>query len=288
MYRKHFGLARNPFDITPDPYFLFPTPKHNEALASLYYGVQRQMGSVVMTGEVGTGKTLMLRCVMELLSRCHTEFAYVFNTTLSPIDFLQYVAGDFGLAPAESKGQLLVQLNRFLIDRHQRGLATALIVDEGQLLSWEVLEEIRLLTNLENSRKKLLQILLVGQSELEQKLDSVELRQLKQRIALRCRLEALTLPETVHYIHRRLHLAGANGRALTLFPEDSIGSVFEHSKGIPRLVNTICENALIAAYGRQLNTVPKEIIYEIASDFRLLPTAAPPRRSEQLARDVVA
>jgi general secretion pathway protein A len=218
-----------------------------------------------------------------LLSRCNTAFAYVFNTTLSPIEFLQYVASDFGLPVATNKGQLLVQLNRFLIERHQRGLSTALIVDEGQLLSWEVLEEIRLLTNLEDSRNKLLQILLVGQSELEHKLESPELRQLKQRIALRCRLEPLTLRETSDYIRRRLQLAGANGRGAALFSEESIGGVFQHSKGIPRLVNTICENALIAAYGQKLDTVPKPIVDEIAADFHLLPMPSPNSQKAELA-----
>src|SRR5437588_8447344 len=127
MYRKHFGLARHPFAITPDPYFLFHTPKHDEALASLFYGVQRQMGFVVLTGEVGTGKTLVLRYIMELMSRFKTTFAYVFNTTLTPLEFLEYVASDFGLPAATSKGQLLAQLNRFLIERHQQGLTTALV-----------------------------------------------------------------------------------------------------------------------------------------------------------------
>jgi general secretion pathway protein A len=275
MYRKHFGLALSPFDITPNPYFLFHTARHNEALASLYHGVQRQMGFVVLTGEVGTGKTLVLRYVMELLSRSNTAFAYVFNTTLTPIEFLQYVAADFGLSPAPNKGQLLIQLNRFLLDRHQRGLTTALVVDEGQLLSSEVLEEIRLLTNLENSQKKLLQILLVGQPELEEKIESPDLRQLKQRIALRCRLEPLTLRETTEYISTRLHLAGANGRAATLFSTESIHGIFQHSKGIPRVVNIICENALIAAYGQKLDTVPRQLIDEIASDFRLTSDSSP-------------
>jgi type II secretory pathway predicted ATPase ExeA len=270
MYKNFYGLKRSPFEISPDPYFLFPTVRHNEALASIYYGVCRRKGFLVMTGEVGTGKTLLVRCLLELLSRQQVAFANVFNSRLSPLDFLRYAVGDLGLKPADqSKSGLLLELNNYLIARYRKGQTTALIVDEAQHLSWEVLEEIRLLSNLETTQQKLLQIVLVGQPELEQKLDAPDLRQLKQRIALRCRLEPLNEEETHGYIVRRLKLAGADGRSETIFPKESIAAVRQHSRGIPRLINTICENALIAAYAHRLTAVVPEIVDEVSREFRL-------------------
>src|SRR6202042_2871346 len=162
MYKAFYNLKRNPFEITPDPFFLFPTRRHNEALAALYYGVRRHKGFVVMTGEVGTGKTLLVRCLLQLLSRSNVTYAYVFNPRLTPTDFLQYVAGDFRLPTAgKTKSDFLLDLSSFVIARHQKGLTTVLVVDEAHHLPVEVLEEIRLLTNLETSQEKLLQILLV-------------------------------------------------------------------------------------------------------------------------------
>ena len=192
MYKGFYNLQRNPFEITPDPSFLFPTKRHNEALASLYYGVTAHRGFVVLTGEVGTGKTLILRSLLGLLQRRDMAFALIFNPTLSPVEFMRYIALDFGLPVAgKAKDELIHVLNGFLLQRHQRGLTTTLVVDEAHHLSAEILEEIRLLTNLETSRQKLLQIVLAGQPELDRKLDSHELRQLKQRIALRCHLDPL-------------------------------------------------------------------------------------------------
>jgi len=269
MYKQFYNLKRNPFEITPDPSFLFPTKRHNEALASLYYGVRRRKGFVVMTGEVGTGKTLLVRCLLELLNRASVNYAYVFNSVLSPLEFLQYIAGDFGLsASGKNKSELLLMLSNHIIARHQKKLTTVLVVDEAHHLSPEVLEEIRLLTNLETAQEKLLQILLVGQPELDQKLDSYELRQLKQRIALRSQLEPLDLEETKGYILRRLQLAGCDAAA-ALFPDETIAQVHRHSRGIPRLINTVCENALIGAYARQSRAVTPDIIEDVAGDFRL-------------------
>lgn len=270
MYKAFYNLKRNPFEITPDPSFLFPTKRHNEALAALYYGVRRHKGFVVMTGEVGTGKTLLVRCLLQLLKGSNVAYAYVFNSRLSPLEFLQYIAGDFGL-PGSGKGKsdLLLDLSNFLIARHQKKLTTVLVVDEAHHLTTEVLEEIRLLTNLETAQEKLLQILLVGQSELDEKLDSVELRQLKQRVALRSQLEPLDREETRGYVQRRLQLATADSQAADIFPAEAIARVYRHSRGIPRLINTICENALINAYARHLRAVTPDIIDEVAVDFRL-------------------
>jgi general secretion pathway protein A len=276
MYKSFFNLKRNPFEITPDPSFLFPTRRHNEALAALYYGVRRHKGFVVMTGEVGTGKTLLVRCLLQLLNRKDVAYAYVFNSRLSPVEFLQYIAGDLGLNVAgKNKSELLLELSNYLITRYQQKLTTVLVVDEAHHLEVEVLEEIRLLTNLETAERKLLQILLVGQPELDLKLDSVELRQLKQRIALRSQLEPLSLEETTGYIQRRLQLAGATAQSSTLFPPDTMARVFRHSSGIPRLINTVCENALITAFARQSQVVTPDIIDEVASDFRLNITHTP-------------
>ena len=270
MYKGFYNLQRNPFEITPDPSFLFPTERHNEALAALYYGVRRRKGFVVLTGEVGTGKTLLVRCLLLLLKSSNVAYAYVFNSRLSSLDFLQYIAGDFGLAASgKTKSELLLELGSFLVARHQKKLTTVLVADEAHHLPAEVLEEIRLLTNLETPQEKLLQILLVGQPELDEKLDSLELRQLKQRIALRSRLNPLDLEETKGYIHRRLQLAGANSHARTLFPDDTTAEVYHYSGGFPRLINTVCENALITAYSRQLPSVSPEIIDEVAADLRL-------------------
>jgi general secretion pathway protein A len=270
VYKAFYNLKRNPFEITPDPSFLFPTKRHNEALAALYYGVRRRKGFVVLTGEVGTGKTLLLRCLLQLLKQNNdVAYAYVFNGKLSPVEFLQYVAGDLGLpAAGKNKSELLLQLARYVISRNQKQLTTVLVVDEAHHLSIAILEEIRLLTNLETPEGKLLQILLVGQPELDDKLDSVQLRQLKQRIALRSHLASLNLNETKGYVERRLQLAGCPN-ALSLFPQETIVSVYQHSNGIPRLINTICENALIAAYAGQIQSVTPEIIDGVAIDFRL-------------------
>src|SRR6266496_2771027 len=222
MYKSFYKLKRNPFEITPDPSFLFPTRRHNEALAALYYGVRRHKGFVVLTGEVGTGKTLLLHYLLQLLKKSNdVAYAYIFNGSLTPVEFLQYLANDLGL-PASSK-------------------------NKGELL---------------------LQILLVGQPELDDKLDSISLRQLKQRISLRSHLEPLSSDETKGYIERRLQIAGCPYPTV-LFPPETIAAVYQHSQGLPRLINTICENALIAAYARQMRTLSPEIIDDIATDFRL-------------------
>ena len=271
MYKAFFNLTRNPFELTPDPDFFFVTKRHNEALAALYYGVRRHKGFVVLTGEVGTGKTLLLRCLLQLFKQSKdVAYAYVFNSLLPPTEFLQYILSDFGLATAgKNKSQLLLELGQFLISRSAKKQTTVLIVDEAHHLSSEILEEVRLLTNLETTDDKLLQILLVGQPELDQKLDSVGLRQLKQRIALRSHLDPLDLEETRGYIERRLQIAGATSQTGTLFPAPTVAAVYRHSRGFPRLINTICENALVTAYAKQMRSVTPEIIHGIADDFRL-------------------
>jgi general secretion pathway protein A len=269
VYKSFYKLRLNPFEITPDPSFLFSTARHNEALASLYYGVRARKGFVVLTGEVGTGKTMLVRCVLELLRRTGVAFAYVFNPSLSALEFIRYIAGDFGLPVAgKAKDELVLALSAFLVDRHQRKLSTLLVVDEAHLLAPDLLEEVRLLTNLETTQQKLLQIVLAGQPELDAMLDSFELRQIKQRIALRCHLEPLNLEETQGYIQRRLQIAGVPPDT-TIFSEMATSAIFQHSKGFPRLINTICENALLSGYGRRAAVITPEIVDEVASDLRL-------------------
>lgn len=293
MYKKFFGLSRNPFEISPDPYFLFPTARHNEALASIYHGVLRHKGFVVVTGEVGTGKTLLVRCLLEMLRKANVAFANVFNPGLSPLEFLHYIAFDLGLkVSAPSKAELLFELNNFLISRYQSRMTTVLVVDEAQHLEPEVLEEIRLLTNLETPQQKLFQIVLVGQPELEQKLDSPNLRQLKQRVALRCRLEPLDEFETQGYVRRRLERAATDSHAANIFSDESLAAIYRYSKGIPRLINTICENALVCAYAARNMTAGPEIIEEVARDLRLnviLPPVTPvePDAQQALAKSLL-
>jgi general secretion pathway protein A len=284
MYKSFYKLQKSPFEITPDPSFLFPTTRHNEALASLYYGVTAHKGFVVLTGEVGTGKTLILRSLLGLLQRREVAFALIFNPTLSPMEFMRYIARDFGLNVGDRpKDELIYGLNNYLLQRHQRGLTTILVVDEAHHLSPEILEEIRLLTNLETSQQKLLQIVLAGQPELDHKLDSFELRQLKQRIALRCHLDVLSLIETRDYISRRLRISGAP-EPEKLFNELAVEAVFRHSRGIPRLVNTVCENALLAGYAKQAETITPEIVDNVARDLRLGVTTPDPRNNPAAMR----
>ena len=279
MYKSFYNLQRNPFEITPDPLFLFPTTRHNEALATLYYGVTSHRGFVVLTGEVGTGKTLILRSLFRLLQRRDVAFALIFNPTLSALEFIRYLALDLGLpVTGKAKDELIHVLNGFLVQRHQKGLTTILVVDEAHHLSLEVLEEIRLLTNLETSQQKLLQIVLGGQPELDEKLDSHELRQLKQRIALRCHLDPLSLNEARAYMGRRLRIAGAIG-ATQIFSGPAIEAVFSHSQGIPRVINTICENALLAGYAKHAATITSEIIDDVARDLRLGVVVVDPRKN---------
>lgn len=285
MYEEFYGLQRRPFDLTPDPSFLFPTPRHNEALAMLYHGVRAHKGFVVLTGEVGTGKTLMIRYLLRVLSETKDiACAYVFNSHLSPLEFLQFAASDMGLPSfGKTKCELLSELSKFLIDRGSKGLTTALIIDEAHHLSIEVLEEIRLLTNLETSQEKLLQVLLVGQAELDEKLDSPSLRQLKQRIAHRCRLEPLDSAQTWGYINRRLELAGYSPNGRALFPFDTVVCVYEHSRGIPRIINALCENALITGYVRQAHSITQKIVEDVAHDLRLHVRTMPSALSIELS-----
>jgi general secretion pathway protein A len=284
MYKSFFHLTRNPFDLTPDPHCFVSTKRHNEALSALYYGVRWHKGFVIVTGEVGTGKTLLLRCLLRLLKESKDiAYAYLFNGRLTPTEFLQYILCDLGLnASGKNKSEMLLDLGQFLVSRGSKKLTTVLIIDEAHLLSEDILEEIRLLSNLETTDDKLLQIVLVGQPELDDKLDSLGLRQLRQRIALRAQLTPLDIIETEAYIEKRLRIAGSDLQGDPIFPTNTVAAVFKYSKGLPRLINTICENGLIAAYAQQCHSVTPEIIEDVAREFRLDTTLL--RKDEESTR----
>ena len=282
--------------LAPTRFSTIRRRRHNEALANLHYGVGRRKGFIVITGEVGTGKTLLVRCLLTELRKNNIAFGYVFNPLLPVVEFFQYIMADLGLPYAgRSKTEMLLDLNRFLIQRHARGLITALVVDEAQALRRELLEEIRLLTNLETSQQKLLQIVLMGQPELETTLDSPELRQLKQRVALRCQLQPLDATQTRAYVLARLERAGAPAEP-PIFGDETQCKLYEYSRGIPRIVNTLCENSMVNAFAREQRTVTPEMITEVAADFRLtspslpeevpLPVAAPEENGESLLRSL--
>lgn len=276
MYKNFFGLERGPFELSPDPRFLYPTARHYEALANLYYAIRERKGFVVLTGEVGTGKTLLVRCLLEKLAKQRVKFAYVFSPALTPVELLRYIAADLGLRiDWKDKSDLLLGLSRFLIRQNEEGLTTVLVIDEAHLLSRDVLEEARLLNNLETPRGKLLQIALVGQPELDDKLDSPGLRQLKQRVAFRCHLQPLNFDETQEYIAWRLKRAGANGRPPE-FPPDALEVIYNCSRGFPRLINAICENALISAYAKNTRTVSAPLVAEACRDLRITAGSPPP------------
>jgi type II secretory pathway predicted ATPase ExeA len=268
MYNAFFQLSQRPFEISPDPSLFYATPQHQEALAGLYYGIKAAKGFMVLTGEVGTGKTLVIRCLQELLDKNRVAYAYVFNPLLSSQQFLSYVAEDLGLSPhPTTKSDLLIGLSRLLIERHRRGLMTMLVVEEAQHLTPILLEEIRLLTNLETARGKLLQILLVGQPELEARLDSPTLRQLKHRVALWFRLHVLSEIETSDYVRCRLKLAG--GKRGGIFTAAALERVYCYSQGTPRLINTLCDNAMMSAFALRNERVAPELIEDAASDLGL-------------------
>jgi general secretion pathway protein A len=268
MYNAFFGLTQNPFNMSPDPSFLFRSPQHEEALANLIYGVQSRKGFIVLTGEVGTGKTTMLECLRDFLRAQQTAFASLFNSRLTVEQFFELLAYDFDLrCNRHSKTEVLLALNHMLIERAGAGRTTVLIVDEAHNLEWDVLEEVRLLGNLENRRGKTLQIVLAGQQELDRKLETPEYRQLKQRIALRCTLQGFSLQESIAYVNARMARAGAPDQEF--IPPDVLEEVHFRTHGIPRLINALCDNMLLTAFAMETKTVTREILEEVAADMRL-------------------
>jgi len=261
VYTKFYGLEEKPFEITPDPKFLYLSDNYKEALAHLVYAVRERKGFTVVTGEVGTGKTTL---VQTLLSRLDGEVrtAYVFNPKLGATDFLHYICEDLGLkGQAKSKGQCIAELHNFLMACYARNENVVLIIDEAHTLDPKLLEEVRLLTNLETPKSKLLQVILMGQPELDEVLNRPQFRQLKQRVSLRFHMQPLDQGGTERYIRKRLEMAGAVNA--DLFTPKAVGAIYRYSKGIPRLINILCDNALLAGYAADQRVIQKSVIQEV-------------------------
>lgn len=267
MYERFYGFRERPFDLTPDPRYLYLTPKHREALAHLEYALSGGKGITVLVGEVGTGKTILLRAALARARGAGVRCAHLSNPTLTRNEFYELLAAEFHLtaAAALSKAQFLIELNAAVREYHQTGGVTALVVDEAQTLPFELLEEIRLLANTENDTEKLLQVILVGQPELRERLNEPGLRQLKQRVALRCTLGPLDLNETAAYIAGRIRIAG--GDPTRLFTREAVAEVYERSQGVPRLISVICDNALVTGFASGVKPVGRQVVLEVCRDF---------------------
>jgi len=268
MYKSFFGLKENPFNVNPDPRFLFLTQQIEEALAGLMYGIQTRKGFITLTGEVGTGKTTLINRLLDWLHGKNARTAFLFNSRMNSNQLFDFILAEFEI-PCESrnKSQQLMKLNHWLLERYRAGETAVVIVDEAQNLTYPVLEEIRLLTNLETSTDKLLQIVLSGQPELEEKLKLPQLRQLRQRITLRCKTAPLTTEQTFDYIAERLRIAGATGNPI--FGKEAVETVHVYSLGIPRVVNLLCEHALVNSYVEQQHVVTAKIVEDVAREFQL-------------------
>jgi general secretion pathway protein A len=276
MYNAYFGFEESPFSLSPDPAFFYRSAQHEEALANLIYGVQSRKGFIVLTGEVGTGKTTMLECLRDYLEAQRMEFAFVFNSRITTEQFFQMIAYDLDLrCNHTSKTEVLFALNHLLITRANEGRTSVLIIDEAHNLDWEVLEEIRLLGNLENRRGKLLQIILAGQPELDRKLDAPNLRQLKQRIVLRCSLNPFSLEDTTEYINTRMTLAGMPNQ--TVFTPQLIQEIHTRTGGIPRLINAVCDNMLLTCFAVETHEATRDMLDEVCKDMRLEWAGSRPR-----------
>ncbi len=274
MYEKHFQLQVAPFSLNPDPRFLYVTPSFKEAIATLAYGVTNRKGFVLLTGDVGTGKTTLLNVFVQWLAEQSAATAFVFNPRLGPDEFVEFMMADFGVpCSTRSKSERLIALNHWLLERQRANEPAVLIVDEAQQLGVDTLEELRLLTNLETPTQKLLQIVLSGQRELEGVLARPSLRQLKQRISLRCKTLPLSSSQTMEYIARRVQVAGGN--ANHIFRPESYEPIHRYSQGIVRLVNLLCENALMGAYCDDETMVGPQHVEQAAKDLELEIAPAP-------------
>jgi general secretion pathway protein A len=272
MYEKFYGLRERAFELTPDPRFLILTDGHREALSNLEYGITYRRGFTVLIGEAGTGKTMILRRALSAASDGHGARIVPIcmnNPTLTRDEFLEFLTIEFRLSPDAigSKTRFLREAAEALAERRARGDSTIMVIDEAQSLPHSLLEEIRLLGNIESDTEKLLPIILVGQPELADRLNEPSLRQLKQRVALRCRLMPLTLRETAGYIAGRIRLAG--GDAGTVFSSNAVVAVHQHSQGIPRMISVICDNALLTGFSTDRRPIDAALVAEVCADFDL-------------------
>jgi general secretion pathway protein A len=268
MYERFFGFTERPFELTANPRYLFLTERYREALGTLTYGLSARKGMLVMTGEAGTGKTTMLTVAMAGVQP-NQLVAYLSNPTLTRDEFLEFMTGQLGLPDelATSKTKFLRGVTQLLEDRAAAGNLTALVIDEAHSLPNELLEEVRLLANIERPDQKLLTVILVGQPELAARLNDPSLRQLKQRVALRCELVPLTLRESAAYVAKRISLAG--GDSAQVFSREAVLAVYEYSGGIPRTINVLCDNALVTAFARDEHLVSQQVVIDVAKDFDL-------------------
>jgi general secretion pathway protein A len=269
MYERFFGLRERPFDLAPNPKFLYLARRHREALSNLRYGLTTPRGFTLLLGDAGTGKTTLVRTVLAELKPDQVECVLLSNPTLTRAEFLEFLTEGFKLSPeaAHSKVKLLEELRQHLQARHAAGQLTALVLDEAQSLPYELLEEVRLLSNIEESSTKLLNVVLAGQPELADRLNESELRQLKQRISLRCELGPLDLPDTAAYIAGRLRIAGGN--PIEILSREAVTAIHEASQGVPRTINVVCDNVLIGGFAAQVRPVPRTIVLEVMKDFDL-------------------
>jgi len=277
MYQNFFGLSEAPFNVNPDPRYLYMTKEIEEALAGLMYGIEGRKGFVTLIGEVGTGKTTLVNRLLGWLDQQQIHTAFIFNSRVNSTQLFEFILAEFEIAcESRSKSQQVMKLNQWLLERHRADETAVLIVDEAQNLTYPVMEEIRLLTNLETSTAKLLQIVLSGQPELEEKLKLPQLRQLRQRISVQCKTSPLSIQQTHEYIAERLRIAGANGQPI--FSEKAMDAVQKYSHGIPRVINLLCEHALVTAYVEEQRPIPPEMVETIAREFQLdqIAPIAPP------------
>ena len=267
MYEGFYGLRERPFELTPNPRFLLMTPRHREALTTLEYGLSARTGIALLLGEAGTGKTTIVHAALQSQRVSQSRAVYLNNPALTRNEFVEFLAAGFGLSAeaANSKTRCLSELTEVLATRHGAGVMSALVIDEAQCLPDELLEEIRLIANIESATEKLLSIVLAGQPEIAYRLNQPSLRQLKQRIGLRCTLTALTLAETSAYIRERMRIAG--GESDDVFTDDAIEMIHQRSRGIPRLISVIADNALVTGFALDYRPVDREVVLEVCRDF---------------------
>ena len=269
MYERFYGLSERPFELTPNPRYLFLSPRHSEALTMLQYGTCRRNGLTLLIGDAGTGKTTLVHAALEAHQGPNGFTVFLTNPALTRDEFFEFLADGFGLSQEAraSKSRFLLELSRLLADRRAAGCVSALIIDEAQCLPDALLEEVRLLANIETTTEKLLSIILIGQPELADRLNASSMRQLKQRVALRCELAALDLAETTAYIGTRIRVAGGDGA--TVFTSSAIEAIYGASGGIPRIISVICENALISGFALKRRPIGPEIIDEVCRDLAI-------------------
>ena len=269
MYEEFFGLAERPFELTPNPRYLYLFPQHREALATLKYAISTARGLTLLLGEAGTGKTTLIRAALRDETQGDMLCVSLGNPTLTRSEFVHFLAHEFSLsrAAAASKVVLLRELKVLLEDRRTRGATTVLLIDEAQSLPYELLEEVRLLANLETDKEKLLPVVLAGQPELGDRLNETSLRQLKQRVAIRCTVTPLNIDAAAAYIGARVRMAGGTGPKL--FTREAVQQIFSHSKGIPRTINVICDNVLLAAFARAEKPVTSRLVAEVCASLDL-------------------